>query len=144
MNQVEKFKSLGLFDAPPKDIAGYPDPAGTESLELKARSYLQTNCAMCHRAGGGTGAGKIDLRFSTPFAQTYLCDVVERDMGDVPPYALVPGKPAESTVSFRMHALDDFRMPEIGSNVVDSLGTKLIDDWISAMPTSACPPQPEP
>ena len=40
MNQVEKFKALGLFDAPPKDAAGYPDPKGTDPLDARARSYI--------------------------------------------------------------------------------------------------------
>jgi hypothetical protein len=33
-------------------------------------------------------------------------------------------------------------MPQIGSNMVDPDGTKLIDDWITAMAVSACPAQP--
>jgi hypothetical protein len=45
-------------------------------------------------------------------------------------------------MSFRMHTLDMLRMPKIGSNVLDPLGTKLVDDWITAMPTDACPPRP--
>jgi len=139
MNQLEKFKALGLFEAPPKDIAGYPDPAGTDMLEGRARSYLQTNCAICHRPGGA--ATTVDLRFSTAFADTKLCEKVEH-IENVPAYRLAPGSPLKSTMSVRMHALDMLRMPKFGSKVVDAVGTKLIDDWITAMPTNACPPQP--
>jgi len=142
MNQVEKFKALGLFDVPPKAITGYPDPVGAESLETRARSYMQVNCSMCHRPGSGAGVGTLDLRFTTPFAQTFLCDAVERDADKVKPFRLVPGDAVESTLSFRMHALDDMRMPKIGSNVVDTAGTTLIDAWIDAMPSNACPSQP--
>jgi hypothetical protein len=145
MNQVEKLKALGLFDAAPKPIAGYPDPAdASASVEARARSYLQTNCAICHRPGGGNGVGNLDLRFSAPFADTFLCDQVERDAGSVPLYRLVPGKPAESTMSFRMHDLGEFRMPKAGSNVVDELGSTLIDEYITGLPSSACPSQPQP
>ena len=80
MNQVEKFKSLGLFDTPPKDIPGYPDPAGTGTVDERARSYLRTNCAICHRPGG-QGAGASDMRFITTFADSKMCDQVERDVG---------------------------------------------------------------
>ena len=129
-----------LFDAPPKDIAGLPDPFGADPLEVRARSYLQTNCSICHRPGGEFNS--IDMRFTTAFADMNLCDPVERDMGVVPDYRVVPGNPADSTMSFRMHALDDMRMPKIGSKVVDPEGSKLIDDWITALPTNLCPPQP--
>jgi hypothetical protein len=138
MNQVEKLKQLGLFDVAPKTLAGYPDPFGTDgTLDERARSYLHTNCAIGHRPGGA--ATTVDLRFTTAFADSNLCDKVERDAGKVPDYRLTPGTPAESGMSVRMHALDAFRMPKIGSSVVDPNGTKLIDDWITAMPTSACP-----
>jgi uncharacterized repeat protein (TIGR03806 family) len=141
MNQLDKLEQLGVFETPPKDVAGYPDPFGTDgTLDERARSYLQTNCAICHRPGGA--ATTVDLRFATPFADSMLCDKVERDTGKVPDYRLTPGNPAESTMSFRMHTLDMLRMPKIGSNVVDTLGAKLIDDWITAMPTDACLPRP--
>jgi hypothetical protein len=142
MNQVEKFKALGLFDTPPKALEGYPDPAGADTLELRARSYLQTNCSICHRPGSGAGVGNLDLRFTTSFAETFLCDPVERDADKVPPVRIVPGNPVDSTLSFRMHDTGEFRMPKIGSSVVDTAGSKLIDDWITALPADACPEPP--
>ena len=55
----------------------------------------------------------------------------------------VPGDPALSAMSFRMHTLEGTRMPKIGSSVVDPAGTQLVDDWITSLPASACPPQPQ-
>lgn len=138
LNQIKKFEQLGLFETAPKAIAGYPDPAGNATLDARARSYLQANCATCHRPGGA--ATTVDLRFATAFADSKLCEKVERDAGKVPEYRLTPGDPAKSSMSFRMHVLDTLRMPKIASNVVDTVGSKLIDDWITAMPASACPP----
>lgn len=142
MNQVEKFKQLDLFEAPPAAMSGYPEPAGAESLEARTRSYLQVNCAICHRPSGEYSG--MDMRWGTPIANMNLCELSERDPGKngLPKYRVVPGIPAQSSMSFRVHALDELRMPKIGSNVVDTVGAKLIDDWITAMPTSACPPQP--
>ena len=138
MNQIAKLTQLGLFEAAPKTMAGYPDPFGSDAtLEQRARSYIQSNCAICHRPGGEFSS--IDMRYTTAFADTKLCEKIERDTGKVPDYRLTPGKPAESTMSFRMHTLEMTRMPKIGSGVVDPTGTKLIDDWITAMPTDACP-----
>ncbi len=142
MNQVEKFAALGLLDAPPKDLPGYPDPSGAESLEARTLSYLQANCAICHRPTGEYSG--MDMRWGTPLAAMKLCELSERDAGKngLPKYRVVPGNPEQSSMSFRVHALDALRMPKIGSNVVDPVGAKLIDDWIAAMPTNACPAQP--
>lgn len=143
MNQIDKLQQLGLFDVAPKKLAGYPDPLGEDgTLDERARSYMHTNCAICHRPGGA--ATTVDMRYTTAFADMKLCDKVERDADKVPDpdLRLVPGKPAESTMSFRMHTLETTRMPKIGSNVVDTAGVGLIDAWISAIPTNACPPQP--
>jgi uncharacterized repeat protein (TIGR03806 family) len=142
MNQVEKFQQLDLFDAPPKAMPGYPDPGGTESLEARTLSYLQSNCAICHRPSGEYSG--MDMRWGTPIANMGLCELSERDPGKngLPKYRVVPGEPAKSSMSFRVHTLDELRMPKIGSNVVDPLATQLVDDWIRAMPTTACPPQP--
>lgn len=142
MNQLEKFKQLGLFEGTPPTLTGYPDPAGTDALEQRTRSYLEANCAICHRPSGEYAA--LDLRWGVPFDKTGLCLAIDRDAEnpDMPKVRLVPGDSAKSAISFRMHSLEKTRMPKIGSKMVDPLGTKLIDDWIKAMPTTACAAQP--
>jgi hypothetical protein len=46
----------------------------TNSRELRTRSYLQTNCAHCHRQFGEQPS--LDLRYVTPLAQTGICGLV--------------------------------------------------------------------
>ena len=72
LNQLDKFEALGLFDATPTRIAGLPDPKGSADLELRARSYLQANCSLCHRPGGPVS--DVDLRSTTAFKDTSLCN----------------------------------------------------------------------
>jgi hypothetical protein len=139
MNQLEKLKTLGVFDNAPKTIVGLPDPFGADPLPDRARSYIQANCAMCHRPGGEFSS--IDMRFQTTLTDSKMCETAERDNGKVPVYRLTPGKPAESGMSFRMHALDMLRMPKVGSKVVDDKGAKLVDDWITSLQPDACPPR---
>ncbi len=144
MNQIEKFASLGLFDTAPAMIAGFPDPYGTAPLEERVRSYFQTNCSICHRPGGTLS--DIDFRFTTPYADMDLeCAAIARGTGDplLPQVRLVPGSPEESSLSFRMHDVTTYRMPRIGSRVVDMDAVQMVDDWITAMPAPApdtCPP----
>jgi hypothetical protein len=138
MNQVEKFVALGYLDAMPKALDAYPDPFGSAPLEQRARSYLQTNCSICHRAGGTVS--DVDLRFTTSFADTTLCNgMVIKGTGDplLPQVRLVPGSPESSNLSFRMHDTTNYRMPKIGSNMVDPMGTALIDQWITSI--ESCP-----
>ena len=138
MRAGENGEALGLFDKTPVRIAAYPDPAGTADLEPRARSYLQANCSICHRPGGPVS--DVDLRFVTSFKDTTLCNqMVNMATGDpnVPQIRLTPGDPSKSCLSFRMHDTTTYRMPKIGSNVVDPSGTALIDAWITSI--TSCP-----
>lgn len=135
-NQLDELAARGLFDGPLPSIPPYPDPSATDaaSLEARARAYLAVNCSICHRPGGSLD--DVDLRYATPFAETRLCnEPVERGTGDpaLPQIRLVPGSPDQSSLSFRMHDLGPYRMPKIGSSVVDPVGTATIDDWIESL-----------
>jgi len=50
---------------------------------------------------------------------------------------LAPGSTANSLISVRMHSTDLYRMPKIGSSVVDPTGTSIVDGWINSLTT--CP-----
>lgn len=141
-NQLEKLAELGLFEAPPKATDGYPDPFGTEPLENRARSYIHTNCAICHRPGGEFGT--VDMRYTTALADSHLCEPSERDVDKVPKYRLVPKNTEKSNMSLRVHTTGELRMPKFGSNVVDPMGAALIDEWINSLAADACGSQPDP
>jgi putative heme-binding domain-containing protein len=47
---------------------------------------------------------------------------------------IVPGDPYRSVLMYRMSKLGYARMPYIGSQVVDSRGVALIDEWIRSLP----------
>jgi hypothetical protein len=139
MNVIDKFEALGAFDHSPTRIAAYPSPTGTGPLEDRARSYLQANCSLCHRPG--STVMDVDLRFTTAFADTGLCNQginASPDDTNLPPLRLVPMDPTNSNISFRMHTLNSgYRMPKYASSVVDTAGTMLIDDWINSI--TSCP-----
>jgi mono/diheme cytochrome c family protein len=138
-NQVDAFVARGVFDAAPKKLDAYPAPfvSGSATLEQRARSYMQANCAICHRPGGALM--DVDLRYTTPFKNTNLCnmDIVRGTGEGLPTKRLVPGSPSASALSYRMHDLGPNRMPKVGSSVVDKEGSKLVDDWITALPPCA-------
>lgn len=140
-NQLAALDRAGYLELPaaPEDLPAWPaiaDPAAP--IEIRARAYLEVNCAMCHQPDG-PGNAQIDLRFETPFAQTGLCDVApgQDDLGIEDARLIAPGAPDRSVLLRRMQTLDAHRMPPIGSTVVDAAGVDLIRRWIEQI--NACP-----
>jgi len=126
---VETLDDLGV-----DTLATMPDPDGDAPLVDRARSYLHSNCAICHQPGGTTAQADIDLRFTTPFKDTGLCNgKPENGRMYLPNPNLklfIPETPEESILYLRMTTLNVFRMPPVGSGVVDEFGSALIRDWI--------------
>jgi uncharacterized repeat protein (TIGR03806 family) len=150
VNQITRIAGLNLFEAPPAQpylpalvapfaIPGQlPGPPPAATLDQRARSYLHANCAGCHRPGGAFEL--VDLRNDVPLRDRYLCNAIpdSGDVGITGALNLIPGNPMLSVMWIRMTSLDaKVRMPEIGSAVVDPLGTTLIADWIRSI--AACP-----
>jgi hypothetical protein len=154
MNQIDKFAALGMFETAPSQpylaalVAPYPGQSGspptTASLDQRARSYLHANCAFCHRPDGVWSG--FDVRYDVPLKSAAICNVMPGaragDLGVTGATLLTPTDPTHSIIWLRMHEqkVDALgaRMPEIGSSVVDTMGTQLISDWITTSITT-CP-----
>ena len=140
-NQLATLDHIGMFAAPlsqlPDALPRLAPPDGTDALEARARGYLHANCAHCHRPMGG-GQGTMDLRYAKPLADTMTCNA-DNTQGPIngATKLIVPGDPAHSLLSIRMHATDSKRMPPVAVSITDADGTKLIDDWITSL--TACP-----
>ena len=117
-------------------IAGYPRTCRiddkTAPLEDRVRSYLDANCAHCHRPNG-TG-GLWDARFDTPLAkQGLLLGEVRNTFGIENAKVVVPGDPAKSLLHRRMAATSlAEQMPPVTRNVVDKEALDAIAEWIRA------------
>jgi uncharacterized repeat protein (TIGR03806 family) len=141
-NQLRTLAHIGYVPAEvDDDLAALPalPPPDLASVDVsaRARAYLHVNCSMCHRPGGG-GQSQADLRIDRTLTQTNICDRVpeEGDFGVENARVLAPGDPARSLLSVRMKRLAPGRMPLLGSTVVDTTGTDLVDRFITT--TSAC------
>jgi uncharacterized repeat protein (TIGR03806 family) len=147
-NQLDAFAAAGLFyNAPVKPnlaalVTPYEsqagDPPASASLDDRARSYLQANCAFCHLPGADFPS--LDLRLGVALADTHACGTTpaKGDVGVTGATNLTPGKPEESVLWLRMAATPgNGRMPQIGTQRVDEAGVKLIGDWIRSI--KSCP-----
>lgn len=138
IDQLAHFAELGILRDPPP-VTPLPGLTSDAPVAARARAYLHSNCSQCHRPDAPSGRADLDLRFAVPLAEVGVCDRNPRagdlDLPDA--RLLVPGDPARSILSARMHTLGSTRMPGLASAIVDDAGVALIDEWISAL--AACP-----
>jgi uncharacterized repeat protein (TIGR03806 family) len=140
-NQLVRWRKAGLLEGAPSPEKAPRLPAwdGPKSgtLDQRARAYLEVNCAHCHNPDGPARNSGLDLLYS----QT---DPAKWGVGKPPVAAgrgsggrafdVVPGKPDESILLFRMQSTDPgVMMPELPRRLVDDEGVALIREWIAKM-----------
>lgn len=108
-----------------------------EPLDLRARAYLDVNCAHCHNPQGPAHTSGLDLRWSQhePIAWGVGKRPVAAGRGSAGfEFAIEPGHPERSILLHRMRSTDPgVMMPEIGRQLVDERGAALIEEWIARM-----------
>lgn len=140
-NYVEQLDQLGYFSASPsaalltQRLSALDDAEA--SVEQRARSYLHSNCAGCHRPGGALSG--LDLRYGTALGSMGICDIAPQygDLGIPSPRILAPGDSDSSVLLQRMRVIGDDRMPPLSSNVIHQAATDVIAHWIDAL--NGCP-----
>jgi uncharacterized repeat protein (TIGR03806 family) len=139
-NQLRTWGHLGMFRAPPREgDIGRLDrlvAAGDRAAppERRVRSYLDANCAHCHRPGGARGL--FDARYDTPLAGQGLVngEVAAADLGVRDPKVVCPGSLERSMVYERMNRRRDvFNMPPLGTNQVDQAAAAVVAAWINEL-----------
>jgi len=137
-NQLDHFARIGYLDGLP-DARPHNALWGDESetLDARARTYLEINCAHCHNPFGAGDTSGLFLEVATPIGPNLgLCKVpiaAGRGSGGHT-YDIVPGEPDVSIVTFRMASVQaEEMMPELGRSLVHDEGVALIHDWIAAM-----------
>jgi uncharacterized repeat protein (TIGR03806 family) len=104
-------------------------------LELRARSYFDSNCAQCHRPGGVEAF--FDARFETPLShQAIINGPVENPLGIDGAKIVVPGDLTRSVLFQRINRVGDLQMPPIARNVTDRAAVATIAAWINSLPHS--------
>jgi uncharacterized repeat protein (TIGR03806 family) len=140
-NELRTLDAITMFTTPLGDPAQQPvmpNPSDASApLGQRARAYLHTNCAHCHRTGGPTPSS-MDLRYSTLLSSTNACGVPPQsgDLGiGAGAQIIAPGSASSSVLLARMNRRDANGMPPLASNVVDTAGVTLVQDWIASLTT---------
>jgi len=140
-NQLAYWTRVGYLKGAPAPeqaprAAVWDDPS-SGSLEARAKTYLDVNCAHCHNAGGTANTSGLYLDAGqTDLMRLGICKVpvsAGHGAGDLL-FDIVDGKPEESILIRRMDsALPKVMMPELGRTVVHREGVALIREWIRSL-----------
>ena len=141
-NQLVTWYDLGILDqlvvpaAEPR-LPVWDDPAdGT--LAERARAYLETNCAHCHRPNGRAGFTSMWLTADQPedFNLGICKHPIAAGIGSGGlTFDIVPGDPDQSILAFRMASAEPaIEMPELAKAIAHGEGVALVRDWISGLP----------
>jgi hypothetical protein len=139
-NQLVTWDAIGLFqNALPTNrpaLAVYTNTA--LPITDRARSYLHSNCAGCHRSENTNIRATMDLKFSTPMSQMNVCNADWRisNLGVQNAKLITPGKPALSIVPMRMKVRGENQMPPLGTQYKHPGGIGIIENWIRQMNAS--------
>jgi mono/diheme cytochrome c family protein len=138
-NQLRRWNRLGLFSPAldDREIANLPMLARTDdasrSTEDRARSWLDANCAQCHRPGGTVA--NFDARYDTPLADQNIVDgPVLINQAIDRPRVVSPHDPWRSMIIRRTDTNDDTRMPPIARHTIDHEGVAALRAWIASLP----------
>ena len=144
-NQLARWTEVGyLRGAPAPDAAPLVakwSESSSGTLDERALGYLDNNCAHCHQPGGTAGYTGVDFRLGhfDP-ARFGVCKHPNSagNMGERR-YDIVPGRPDESILVYRMESTGPkIMMPQIGRDVVHAEGVALVREWVGSLRSDAC------
>jgi len=140
-NQLRTLNRLGLFNPAfnESNITNFEKLSAltnlSSSLEERARSYLDANCAQCHQPGG---AGiTFDARYDTPLSRQNITNYPASLPLDISDNARIV-KPRDiwrSVLLRRINTTDKaIQMPPSFRNLIDTNAAQVVTDWINSLP----------
>lgn len=107
----------------------------TATLAERIKTYLDVNCAFCHRPDGR--GPTFDARLQTPAVfQSLVDELSQSNRSGRRERIVAAGSPDDSELLARLDDSTVARMPPVGRNQVDQEGIDLIRAWITALQPS--------
>ena len=138
-NQLVYWMNREIIDDYPMDLVSPVDWMDeTKDINDRVRSYLDVNCGHCHSPTGNANSTGLYLHlnetrdinlgvFKKPVA-------TGRGSGGNK-YSIVPGKPDESILLYRMQSMDPgIMMPESGRVLTHQEAVEMVREWITKLP----------
>ncbi|WP_233586636.1 SO2930 family diheme c-type cytochrome [Formosa maritima] len=140
-NQLQKWTEIGyLEDTYPDNIESLISWEDTsQSLNLRARSYLDINCAHCHSEEAHCAYRPVRFDFESTSNPINLGICVEPDteiVGAGLTHIVNPGSHDRSVLYYRLNSIEESeRMPLLGRSLKHEEGVQLIREWINSLTT---------
>ena len=135
-SQLQMLADAGYIDRESVESHHLPALAKASDLtvpvEFRVKSYLAANCVSCHQPGG-VWATFWDARWSTPMDGQNLVGFIPGLATHEGAKLIDPLAPTNSAL-FRRISESEFKMPPIGSTMVDEGARQLLTNWILTMP----------
>lgn len=146
-NQLSYLYERGVFEDP-GSVAMFPAnfdwTDASASIDARARSYLDINCAHCHNPAGPADTSGLDLTMHAEFGPALgVCKLpIAAGSGTGGrAFSIVPGDPEASILTYRLETTKPgAMMPELGRALQHAEGVALIRAWIAEM-DGDCAPQ---
>jgi len=149
-NQLDNLNDLGLLSgyisaaAAPKAV-DWSD--ASQTLDARAKGYLEANCAHCHSTTGQAQQSGLLLGFTQ--TANPLIDSIKRGICKKPlayggpglpyQYDIVPGSPETSILLYRTsHTDSESVMPVIGRASNHAEANAMLSAWIAGMAKAEC------
>lgn len=140
-NQLQKWIEMGYLENNiPSDIntvVSFEDES--QSLELRARSYLDINCAHCHSEGTHCAYRPLRLSFTDTEnpVNAGVCVSPEEQIDAALTHLVSPGRNDRSVLWYRLASIEgSVRMPLLSRSVQHEEGVALIEAWINSLETN--------
>ena len=137
-DQLGTWRFLDLFTeavadpAPDRVLVALDDQSA--SVDARVRSYLDTNCSFCHRAGGVSSV-VLDLsRTASPDELALFGVAAQAPLPGGSGVRAIAGDHLGSELWQRVARRDAFAMPPLGSSRFDQPFLDLLGGWIDAGP----------
>lgn len=141
VNQLSYLSQTGILDQPISNPGRLPRAYAiddeTADLELRVRSYLDANCASCHRLGG-VAEVDLDFRFQLPLhLQNFINQPTSSSNSDPDRLIVKPGDHANSEIWVRDASLSGNQMPPLARSIIDEVYIDYLAEWIDQLPPDA-------
>lgn len=141
-NQLQQWIDQGyLEDNLPGNIVSTVDYKDTSKpLDLRVRSYFDSNCAHCHRDGGHAQfyALRFEYKLTDNLTNMGVCVAPNHAIPGFSGRLVTPGDINRSMVYYRMTTDEPaYRMPMLGRSIPHDEAIALVAEWINSV--QGCP-----
>ena len=138
-NQLVYWMKEEIIDTFPKDLVSPVDwRDDDQNINDRARSYLDVNCGHCHSPTGNANSTGLYLNLVETRELNigiYKKPVATGRGSGGNKYSIVPGRPDESILFYRMESMDPgIMMPESGRALTHQEAVEMIREWITQLP----------